>query len=186
MGVPSRTIIPIMSLWLAGWGVKHILNRPARPTDNPNVENNQRTSARWAEVYQCKDHVEMEKALEEAARYQRDFFHVSRLGNVTRKELYPMLYNNPRKFEEGLFDVQAAYQLLSQAVFPRRVSSSGVISIYDKPFSVERKNAGKTVFITFDAKEIQWTCRDEEKVILKTIPDNRFSETNILNLTIYQ
>ena len=186
LGVPSRTILPIVSLWLAGWGIKHILNRPARPTDNPNVENNQRTSARWAEVYQCKDYIEMDKALDEAAKYQRDFFKVTRLGNVSRKQLYPLLYNNPRKFDESLFDVQKAYRLLAQAVFPRKVNRCGVISIYDKTFSVERKNAGKTVFVSFDATKIQWICRDEQKQIIKTIPDNRFSETNILNLTIYQ
>ena len=186
LGVPSRTIIPIVSLWLAAWGIRHILNRPARPTDNPNVENNQGTSARWAEVYLCKDHIEMEKALDEVAEYQRDFFKVSRLGNVTRKQLYPLLYGNSRKFDESLFDVQKAYQLLSKAVFPRKVSSSGVITIYDKPFSVGRKHRGLIVFVIFDPKIISWTCLDSQKRILKTIPDPRFSENNILNLTIYQ
>lgn len=186
LGVPDRSIIPVVSLWLAAWGIKHILNRPARPTDNPNVENNQGTSARWAEVYKCKDHIEMEKALDEVALFQRDFFKVSRIGHVTRKQLYPLLYNNPRKFDERLFDVQKAYQLLAQAILPRKVSSCGVIVIYDKPFSVERKNAGKIVLVTFDPVNRVWNCRDQQKNILKTIPDPRFCEQNILNLTICQ
>ena len=36
-GVPSRDVVPFMSLWLAAWGIRPILNRPRRPTDNPNV-----------------------------------------------------------------------------------------------------------------------------------------------------
>ena len=116
LGVPNRSVIPLISLWLAAWGVRHILNRPRRPTDNPNVENNQYTSARWAEVYKCQNHVEMQEQLDQACVYQRDFFKVSRLGKVTRKQLYTKLYDNPRQFDPKLFDEHKAYQLLAQAV----------------------------------------------------------------------
>ena len=80
LGSPGRTVIPFISLWLAGWGIRHILNRPRMPTDNPNVENNQATSARWAEVHRCQDLAQVDLQLEEVARYQRDHFQVSRLG----------------------------------------------------------------------------------------------------------
>ena len=186
LGVPSRAIIPIMSLWLAAWGIKHILNRPRRPTDNPNVENNQRTSARWAEVYQCQDHIEMETQLDQVCVHQRDFFKVSRLGKVTRKELYPKLYDNPRKLDLNDFDEQKAYQLLAQAIYPRKVSSSGVITIYDKPFSVGRKHRGLITFVTFSPKDLAWICLDHNKQILKVLPDPRFSKENLYNLTVCQ
>lgn len=186
LGVPSRSVIPIISLWLAAWGVRHILNRPRRPTDNPNVENNQYTSARWAEVYKCQGHVEMQEQLDQACVYQRDFFKVSRLGKVTRKQLYARLYNNPRQFDPKLFDEQKAYQLLAQAVYPRKISDNGVITIYDKPFSVGCEHRGKITFVTFSPAELAWICLDSNKEILKVLTDARFSKENIYNLTVCQ
>jgi len=186
LGVPARNVIPLVSLWLAAWGIRHILNRPRRPTDNPNVENNQNTSARWAEVYKCQDHLDMQQQLDEVCIYQRDHFKVSRLGKVTRKELYSKLYDNPRQFDPDAFDVQKAYQLLAQAIYTRKVSSSGVITIYDKPFSVGRKHRGAIVFVTFSPSQIAWVCINSNKEILKVLPDPRFSKENIYNLTVCQ
>lgn len=186
LGAPSRAVIPIMSLWFAAWGIKHILNRPRRPTDNPNVENNQRTSARWAEVYQCKDHFEMAQKLQEACLYQRDFFKVSRIGKVTRKKLYPKLYQNPRTFDLATFDEHKAYKLLAQAIYPRKVSENGAITIYNKAFSVGAKHRGKVAIVTFFPTEIAWICLDQKKQILKVLPDPRFSKENLFNLTVFQ
>lgn len=186
LGSPTRTVIPVVSLWLAAWGIKHILNRPKMPTDNSHVENNQHTSARWAEVYKCSDHIEMEQKLDEVCTYQRDFFKVSRLGKVTRKQLYPKLYQKPRKFQCHLFEEQKAYQLLAQAIYPRKVSANGVIRIYEKPFSVGAKHRGAIVFVSFSAKDLAWVCTDQTKQILKVFPDPRFSRENLYNLTIGQ
>ena len=186
LGSPPRNVIPLISLWLAAWGIRHILNRPRMPTDNPNVENNQATSARWAEIDSCNTLEEVEQKLEEAARYQRDHFKVSRLGKVTRKKLYTKLYNNPRSFSQVKFDEHKAYQLLAQAVYPRKISASGVISIYDKPFSIGAKHKGLIVLVTFDPKRLEWICMDRQQHILKTIPDPRFSAQNLFNLNICQ
>lgn len=185
-GVPSRDVIPIMSLWLTAWGIKPILNRPKRPTDNANVENNQRTSARWAEAYGCANIEQMQERLDEAARCQRDIYPVTRLGRVTRKELFAELYENPRKFDEALFDERRAHELLAQAIYPRKVSSGGVITLYSRSFSVGLKHKATVVFCKFSPKDIGWLCLDKEQNILTIIPDNRFSRDNLYNLTVCQ
>ena len=185
LGAPSRTVIPIASLWLAAWGIRHILNRPKMPTDNPNVENNQATSARWAEIHTCENIAQVEAALEQAALYQRDYFKVSRL-KTTRKALYPRLYKNPRPFDKAIFDVHKAYQLLAKAVYPRKISASGTITIYEKHFSIGLKYRGLIVFLVFNPKKLQWVCMDQDKNILKTLPDPRFCEQNLYNLDICQ
>ncbi len=185
-GVPTRDVLPIMSLWLAGWGIQHILNRPRRPTDNAKVENNQGTSARWAEVYRCADVSQLQERLDEAARCQREVYKVTRLGNVSRKELFPTLYDNPRKFDEACFDEQRAYELLSQVIYPRKVSSAGTITLYSKSFSVGLKHKGTVVFCKFSPKDVAWLCLDKDQNILKTIPDDRFSRENLYNLTRWE
>jgi len=102
-GVPTRDVIPPMSLWLKAWGIMPILNRPKMPTDNPNVENNQHTSARWAEVYKCQNIKQMEQQLDEAAAIQRDHFKVSRLGYATRKQVFDS--QDPRFSKENLYNL---------------------------------------------------------------------------------
>lgn len=183
-GVPTRDVIPIMSLWLTAWGIKHILNRPKRPTDNPNVENNQHTSARWADVDRCINVAQMQERLDEAARCQRDVYKVVRLGKVTRKKLFPELYDNPRTFDQARFDANLAYELLSQAIYPRKVSSGGTVTLYSKHFSVGLKHKGTVVFCKFSAKDLAWLCLDKDQHILRTIPDDRFSAKNLYNLTV--
>lgn len=185
-GVPSRDVIPLMSLWLIAWNIKPILNRPKMPTDNPNVENNQHTSARWSEVYKLNDVTEIETKLDEAAMFQRDFFKVSRWGNRTRKDCFPKLYNNPIKFKNAQFDVNRAYEFLAEAIYPRLISSVGTIRVYNKVFSVGRKYAGQVTFLNFSPKEVAWICLNREKEILKVIPDPRFSKKNLFDLNLCQ
>ena len=185
-GVPTRDVIPMMSLWLKAWGIEPILNRPKMPTDNPNVENNQHTSARWAEVYQCQDIQQMEQQLDEAALIQRDHFKVSRIGNVTRKQLYKRLYNNPRKFDSIQFNPQLAYELLQKAKYPRKISANGSIVIYDKAFSVGQKFKGQITILTFLPKKLSWVCKNQRGEILKVLKDTRFSKKNLLSLLVCQ
>lgn len=186
IGVPDRNIVPILSLWLAAYGIRHILNRPRRPTDNANVENNQNTSARWADVYNCDDYIQMQEKLDEICVYQREFFKVSRLGQVTRKQLYPKLYSIPTPFDPKDFDVQKAYQLLEKATFPRRVSCNGTISIYSHVFSIGRTYKRQDVILTFCGQQVAWIAHDPKGEQIKVIPDTRFSKENIYNLTVCQ
>jgi transposase InsO family protein len=58
-GLPSRDSIPIMSLWLKGWGIHPILNRPKHPQDNAKVERAQGTSSRWAEIDKATDIIDL-------------------------------------------------------------------------------------------------------------------------------
>jgi len=183
-GVPTRDVIPIMSLWLEAWGIRHRLNRPRQPTDNANVENNQGTSARWADVYRCADVGQLQERLDEATRCHREVYKVTRLGKKTRKECFPELYDNPRKFDEACFDENRAYQLLSKAIYPRKVSSAGTVALYSKNFSVGLKHKGTVVFCKFSPKDMAWMCLDEDRNILRIIPDDRFSKENLYKLTV--
>lgn len=185
-GVPSRDVIPVLSLWLMAWGIKPILNRPKMPTDNPNVENNQHTTARWAEVLKAANVTQMEINLDEAAMFQRDYFQVSRWGHCTRKDIFPQFYDNPRKFDKANFDVNRAYQFLAKAIYPRLISSTGSIRVYNKAFSVGQQFKGQVTFLNFSPTEIAWICLNRDNQILKVIPDPRFTEENLYNLNLCQ
>lgn len=185
-GVPTRDVVPMMSLWLKAWNIEPILNRPRTPTDNPNVENNQHTASRWAEVYKCQSIEQMERQLDEAILLQRDYFQVSRIGYATRRKVYKGLYYNPRTFRAAQFDHRRAYQMLAKATYPRRISANGVIALYDKNFSVGFKFRGQITLVKFSSKEVAWICRNQKGDILKTIKDDRFSKESLFNLLICQ
>jgi transposase InsO family protein len=185
-GVPTRDVIPIMSLWLSAWGVTPILNRPRRPQDNAKVESNQGTVSRWAEVYECQNFEQMQERLDEACALQRDQFPVKRIGNVSRSEVFKDLYTIKRPFELASFDEQKAYRHLAQAVYPRKVSKVGAAEIYHKSFQVGTEHKGKIVFVKFDPEKISWLIFDHLENLIKSIPDPRFSRENLFNLTVCQ
>lgn len=185
-GVPTRDVIPIMSLWLVAWGITPILNRPRRPQDNAKVESNQGTVSRWAEVYESQSLEQMQERLDDACALQRDRYPVKRIGKVSRSEVFSDLYTVARPFEQAVFDEQKAYRYLAEAVYPRKVSSGGTTTVYNKPFQVGTAHKGKTVFVKFDPGNIAWLFLDQQGNLLKMIPDPRFSRENLFNLTVCQ
>lgn len=185
-GVPTRDVIPFMSLWLKAWGIQPILNRPRQPQDNAHVENNQGTSSRWAELSECQSIDQMQQRLDEVCRFQRDIYPVRRIGNVPRRQVFPELYQKARPFEQAHFDEQKAYEFLAQAVYPRKVSSRGTISLYGQRFQPGLKYRGQVLFIKFDPAKTTWLCLDKGQNMVAVLPDPRFSKENLYNLNICQ
>lgn len=185
-GIPTRDVVPIMSLWLLAWGITPILNRPRRPQDNAKVESNQGTVSRWAEVNKCQNLQQMQEKLDDACALQRDHYPVKRIGKACRSEVFKDLYSIVRPFELDSFDEQKAYTYLAKAVYPRKVSKTGAVDIYNKPFQVGATHKGKTVFVKFDQTNIAWTFLDQNENQIKIIPDPRFSREKLFNLTVCQ
>lgn len=182
-GVPSRDVVSIMSLWLKAWGINPILNRPRRPTDNPIVERAQGTTSRWAEIEKCPDLATLQQRLDEACLIQREKYLVTRLGNVTRAELFKSLQAKTRPFDHALFDEKKAYEYLSELVMARKTSESGMVMVYDKPLSVGAQHKKKTVFVKLSPTAPEWIIFDDKANICKIIPDPRFEKDRLLNLT---
>lgn len=185
-GVPSRDVVPILSLWLLAWGIQPILNRPRSPQDNPHVEGNQGTSARWAEIEACQSLEQMQQHLDDACHFQRDHYRVRRIGNKSRKEVFAQLYEKKRPFEQAHFDINKAYQYLAQVVYPRKVSANGAFALYGQQFQAGLPYKGQVIFVTFVSKQVAWMCLDKDQNLIKIIPDERFSEETLFNLTFYQ
>lgn len=185
-GVPTRDVIPIMSLWLLAWGVTPILNRPRRPQDNAKVESNQGTISRWAEVFRCQSLEQMQERLDDACALQRNQYPVKRIGKVSRSDVFGNLYTIIRPFNQATFDEQKAYRRLAEASYYRKVSTGGTTTIYGKVFQVGAKHKGLTISAKFDPDNIAWIFCDKHGNLLKTIQDPRFSKENLFNLTVCQ
>jgi hypothetical protein len=185
-GLPSRDAIPIMSLWLKGWGINPILNRPKHPQDNAQVERAQGTSSRWAEVHKATDIIDLQRKLDLIIEEQRDKYPVKRLKHAYRTQVFPDLYDVKRPFDDQKFDIKAVYDFLGSKTLQRKVATCGSVSIYGKALYLNPKFKGNLVFFKFDPSKMQWVVYDSNKDILKYMPDVRFSKENILLLTVCQ
>lgn len=185
-GVPKRDVIPVLSLWLAAWGVTPILNRPRVPQDNAKVERNQGTVGRWLEVQHCADLGGLQRRLDEICHAQRSAYPVQKLRGSTRAEVFKDLFEVKRPLDPQAFDEKKAHLLLQKAAYPRKVNTNGAISIYDKVFQVERKHRKTIVVLTFDPSTTAWNVCDQNGTPIKSIPDDRFSKEKLLDLTVFQ
>lgn len=181
-GVPTRDVVPLMSLWLKAWDITPILNRPRRPTDNSKVERGQGTTSRWAELSKCANLNMLQQQLDNACLTQREKYPVVRLGKVTRSQLHKSLTDKTRPFDQAIFDEKKAYALLSLAVMPRKVSINGTIVIYNKVFSVGVSHKRKIMMVKFDPIRMEWVVIDQVGVICTTIPEPRFYRESLFNL----
>ena len=185
-GVPTRDVIPVMSLWLIGWGITPILNRPRHPQDNAKVERAQGTSSRWAEIEKATNAEDLQERLDIIIAEQRDKYPVKRLKSATRAKVFPEIYDNKRLFDDKTFDIQATYAFLSSKILQRKVSSTGIIALYSKHLQVHQKFKGQYLFLKFNAQKIGWDVVNCNNDFLKFIPDERFAKDKIILLTVCQ
>ena len=185
-GVPTRDAVPIMSLWLKGWGIEPVLNRPKQPQDNASVERTQGTTSRWAEISKALDVTDLQNRLDRIRIEHLEKYQVKRLGFATRKSVFPDLYLKPREWCESQFDIQAAYAFLSRKTLQRKVALGGTISLYGKTFQVHVKFKRQLVAIKFNNIHLRWDVFDLKGELIKIIEDARFDKDNIILLTACQ
>ena len=90
-GDPKRLQIPLLPLWLVGYGIEPIWNRAAQPTDNAKVERAQATTANWADLDTCSDLADLRQKMAGVILTQRERYPVRRLNQQTRQQAYPEL-----------------------------------------------------------------------------------------------
>jgi len=185
-GIPSRDAVPVMSIWIKGWGIEPVLNRPKQPQDNASVERTQGTTSRWAEIHKATDATDLQNRLNRITLEQLEKYQVKRLGFATRKSVFPDLYLKQREWLEDQFDIQAAYTFLSRRTLQRKVALGGTISLYGKSFQVHLKFKRQWVTIKFNSTLLGWDVFDINGTHIKIIEDPRFGKDNIILLTACQ
>lgn len=139
-----------LALWLIGYGIHVIWNKPACPQQNGKVERAQSTSRRWSEIMKCADFDTAQKQLNEAARLQRDCFEVSRLKNQTRKQAFEGLYTPIRTWDDETFEPMKVYQFLKNKKYIRKVSSNGQITHFSHKPTIGDAFKGQYVSLKLD------------------------------------
>jgi hypothetical protein len=187
-GDPQRSSVPVLALWLTGLGIEVIWNRPRCPRDNATVERMQATSSRWAEVEQCSNCAQLQYRLDQVAKVQREQYQVRRMGQKSRKELYPAVWSNTRVYGDGssAFDLLRVRDYLSRVTFVRKVSKKGCINFYAQKVHVGCRYHNQYVSLHYDAQTNSFKVEDENKTAIGHFTADNFSQQNIVNLSVCQ
>jgi transposase InsO family protein len=183
----SRGDLPTdLALWLIGLGVEMDWNPPRRPQDNGVVERSQGTAKRWAEPGACDTAAELRRRLGEMDDIQRRDY--PSVGGRSRLEAYPDLAHSGRAYtpawERSHWSLAAVGAHLAGYVVPRRVDSSGMVSVYGRNHYVGKIHNGKTVYVMFDPEACEWIFADERGRQWRTRPAEEISRGAILGLRV--
>lgn len=182
----KRSMIPVLSLWLIGLGIIVHCNRPGIPQENAKVERNQGTTAKWSDYKKCRNLHILEKSLEETCIIQREKYPLARNANKTRKQLFPELYNNERRYQTSIFNINLVFEHLRKGSFVRKVSKSNQFTFYGLQPSIPKGYAHQDIIIQLDTKQNFWHVYNRDGIEITHIPNNFITNENINNLTICQ
>lgn len=185
-GDPKRLQIPLLPLWLVGYGVEPIWNRAAQPTDNAKVERAQATTANWVDLDTCSDIAELREKLAGVVVTQREHYPVRRLNQQTRQQAYPAIDLVLRPFQVAAFDYQRVLHFLQTRCWHRKVSKIAVISFYYQRWFLSRSVADQWVSVRLDAKLNEWVIFTSTGEWIKSFPNVVITEKALLSLPLRQ
>ncbi len=185
-GDPKRLQIPLLPLWLVGYGIEPIWNRAAQPTDNAKVERAQATTANWTDMETCVDIADLRQKLSQVVLTQREQYPVRRLNHQTRQQAYPAINTPLRRFEVADFDYQRVLNFLESRCWHRKVSKIGVISFYYQRWFLSRTVADHWVSIRLDSASNEWVVFTTTGELVKVFPNVIITQKALLNLPMSQ
>ena len=166
VGQPASDFPGMLTLYLAGLGIKHNFIRPGTPTDQPQLERGHRTLDNLAFNEQSLSSLDaLQQALDhERQIYLQDF--PSQASNCNGRpplKAHPSLLrprrNYSRETELSLFSLQRVYEFLATFTFKRKVSAYGCISLgrqqsFGRGLFRQLKN--KSVIVKCDPSKGEW------------------------------
>lgn len=159
-----------LTLWLIGLNIEVIHNRPYCPQDNGKVERAHGVVKSWIEPSTCADFKTLQVRLHQAATLQQRVY-PSCPHQRTRLETYPELsdsrcpYDADSEPEHWQFSLALRY--LAQHRWPRKVSQTGQISLYNRNYSVGRPLAGQMVSVRLDATSLEWVVENPQGDVIR-------------------
>lgn len=164
-GLPSPLV-----LWLSGLDIEVIHNRPYCPQDNGKVERAHGVVKGWIEPNTCTDFKTLQVRLNQAATLQHRLY-PSCSHHRTRLETYPELAQ-PRRSYDAETEIETwhfsrALRRLAQHRWPRKVSQTGQISLYNRNYSVGRPYAEQIVIVRLDASSLEWIVENRQGEVIR-------------------
>jgi transposase InsO family protein len=161
-----------LTLWLAGLGIEHVFIRPARPTDNAEVERCHRTITDYAITGNQDLSQEQLQRVLDLSVHELNFELPSQAHGCHGKppvEAHPELLHPTRPFhpewELSSFNLQRVYDYLAKFSWERTVSKVGRIDLGGFRYGVGARYASKRIVIRFESPKREFAFYDEQALI---------------------
>lgn len=183
LGDPDRRVVPVLSLWLIGYGIEVHWNQPRRPQQNAKVERCQGVLAAWVEPSQCKDKQHLQQQLIKQSTFYNYHFPIHRKDNKKRIELFPELMHTGRAWKAEQFSLQRVLDFLASTNWKRKASANGQFFMYGNRITVGAKYSHQYLSINLCPKNNQWLIFDQNAKLIhrKNTP---FTKSAIMNLDL--
>jgi len=189
-GQPSDPLPSLLTLWLAGLGVRHHFIRPSTPTDQAQIERTHRTLDGFVglpdatlTLARLQERLDSEREMHNRWLPSRASDCAGRPPLVAHPELLRPRRPYALEQERGLFDEQRVYDYLAGIELERKVSRSGQVQLGGQSRSVGRAAAGQLVKVVCDATTREWVVRGANSGELKRLPIHGLDATSLTGIT---
>lgn len=187
IGQPQDSFPSVFTLWLTGLGIKHLVIRPGKPTDNAEVERCHRTVNDYAVVgNEDASLTRLQEILDQSVdELNREL--PSQAKDCKGRpplEAHPELLEPRHPFqpshELALFDLDRVDAYLATFTWQRKVGKTGQISLgrQHQRYSVGRAYARRQALVRFDPHERHFVFYDDEE------PDQEIGRRPARNLEV--
>lgn len=186
-GSPSADFPSLFTLWLVGLGLRHVVSRNHRPTDQAHAERNHRTLGDMA----WKDEhfavlLDLQAALDKHRRRHNGEFPTQAAACQGQPPLivFPWATHSGRPYqldrEWELFDLHRVDDFLASRVWRRQISRSGNVAIGNHLYPVSRLHAGQTVSVCFIPGERLWRFQLADGAFLRQQPVRGLDKADLI------
>jgi transposase InsO family protein len=174
-GKPGENKPSPLTLWLIGLNIPHIPTRPGQPTDNAEVERQQRTINDYAIVGHNNHNRTDQPALDQALHELNYALPSRATGCAGRPPVvaYPALLQ-PRRFyapelEASLFDLKRVDAYLATFTWTHTVGKTGQTNLggYHRPYYIGRHYRGQKLVVRFDPSDRHLVFSDGTGCVVK-------------------
>jgi len=176
----NKDIPTLTQLWWIGLDIEVKLNDANVPQQNGTVEGLQGICFRWGNPAAYNNLESFQQRIDETTRIQREVYRIRRKKDKTRRELYPELWQNSRRYDPRSFNIQRVYDNLATRIWERKVNKGGNFQFWATVIYIGPKFENQTVTITFDPLEKHWFIRAKDGRLLRTYTKEFFTEEQIL------
>jgi hypothetical protein len=185
----DRSFPSLFTLWLVGLGVTHVLSRPHRPTDQPQVERNHRTQGDF--VWKDQDFEQVQQ-LQQALDYHCQLYNqhypsqAAHCNGAPPLSVFPTAYTTGRPYhpdlEWDMVDLDRVDAFLAQPVWVRKVAKNGTVHLGDHYYILGRPWKSRSVSIRYLSASRSFRFETTDGSLITILPAQGLEKEHLIGL----
>lgn len=177
------------TLWLVGLGIRHVLSRPHRPTDQAQIERNHRSQGDF--VWKDRTFEQVEQ-LQQALDQQCDLYNqaypsqAAHCHGAPPLSVFPTALTTGRPYHPDLewemFDLKRVDAFLAQFVWARKVAKNGTVHVANDYYILGRAWKGQSVSVRYLADLRSFRFEDVQGALIKILPAHGLEKEHLIGL----